>query len=87
MWIGEQMAYNVTKLSKIVKERDKAQNWLDYFELKQKRNPATRPMTKAGPLLLHFIFDLQKFGLGFSNKPICSQSASCVEKVLLLKCF
>lgn len=50
------MAYNATKLSKIVKERDKAQNWLDYFELKHKRNAATRPMTKASPLFLHFIF-------------------------------
>lgn len=46
-WIGEQMAYNANKLSKIVKERDKAQNWLDYFEIKYQRNPAMRPVTKV----------------------------------------
>lgn len=46
-WIGWQMAYNANKLTKIARERDKAQNWLDYFQLKYKRKPAMRPMTKV----------------------------------------
>lgn len=41
------MAYNATKLSKIVKERDSAQNWLVYFQIKRTRNPAIRPVTKV----------------------------------------
>lgn len=43
------MAYNANNLSKIVKERDKAENWLDYFQYKYQRHPATRPMTKVAP--------------------------------------
>lgn len=43
------MAYNANKLSKIVKERDKAENWLVYFQIKHKRNPAMRPMIKVPP--------------------------------------
>ena len=43
------MGYNATKLSKIVKERDSAQNWLVYFQIKHARNPAIRPMTKVDP--------------------------------------
>ena len=41
------MAYNAKKLSKIVKERDSAQNWLVYFQIKHTRNPAIRPVTKV----------------------------------------
>lgn len=41
------MAYNANQLSKIVKERDKAQNWLVYFQIKYQRNPAMRPVTKV----------------------------------------
>lgn len=51
------MAYNATKLSKIVQERDKAENWLDYFQIKYQRNPAMRPMTKVPPCN-HVIFSL-----------------------------
>lgn len=43
------MAYNANNLSKIVKEREKAENWLVYFQIKHKRNPAMRPMTKVSP--------------------------------------
>lgn len=46
------MAYNANKLTKIVKERDKAENWLDYFQIKHQRNPTMRPMTKV-PLCNH----------------------------------
>lgn len=69
-WIGEQMAYNATKLSKIVKERDKAQNWLDYFEIKLKRNPAVRPVTKVPSYICVIICTLVWVSLGI--KPSCN---------------
>jgi hypothetical protein len=56
------MAYNAKKLSKIVEERDSAQNWLVYFQIKHTRNPAIRPMTKVASLYLR---DLHSFSLGF----------------------
>lgn len=46
------MAYNANKITKIVKERDKAENWLDFFQIKHQRNPTMRPMTKV-PLCKH----------------------------------
>lgn len=49
---GMQMGYNANKLSKIVRKREKAKNWLVYFQLKHARNTSTRPTTKVPSLEL-----------------------------------
>ncbi|KAF8391581.1 hypothetical protein HHK36_023887 [Tetracentron sinense] len=43
-----QIVYNANKLAKLVKEKKKMQNWLDYYELKYSRNQLKRPLTKTG---------------------------------------
>ncbi|KAL3627421.1 Calcium permeable stress-gated cation channel 1 [Castilleja foliolosa] len=47
-YLTHQVVINANKLAKLVKERKKKQNWLDYYQLKYSRNQALRPMTKTG---------------------------------------
>jgi len=47
-----QVVYNANKLEKLVAEKKKKQNWLDYYQIKYSRNPEKRPMTKV-ILMLH----------------------------------
>lgn len=42
-----QVVYNANKLSDLVEEKKKKQNWFDYYELKFSRKPDERPMTKV----------------------------------------
>jgi hypothetical protein len=44
-----QVVYNANKLAKLVKEKKKMQNWLDYYQLKFERNASKRPTTKVIP--------------------------------------
>ncbi|KAM7277419.1 hypothetical protein ACFE04_019285 [Oxalis oulophora] len=43
-----QAVYNANKLSELVSEKKKAQNWLDYYQLKYSRRQSERPTTKTG---------------------------------------
>lgn len=47
-YLTHQVVHNANKLSKLVEEKKKKQNWLDYYELKFSRKPDLRPMTKTG---------------------------------------
>uniref|UniRef100_A0A7C8Z1U3 Uncharacterized protein n=1 Tax=Opuntia streptacantha TaxID=393608 RepID=A0A7C8Z1U3_OPUST len=47
-YLTHQVVYNANKLAKLVAEKKKKQNWLDYYQIKYSRNPEKRPMTKTG---------------------------------------
>ncbi|RXH67995.1 hypothetical protein DVH24_028142 [Malus domestica] len=42
------VVYNASKLSELVNEKKKIQNWLDYYQLKFSRNSSKRPSKKTG---------------------------------------
>ncbi|KAM7265005.1 hypothetical protein ACFE04_002688 [Oxalis oulophora] len=48
-YLTHQVVYNANVLAKLVKKKEKLQNWLDYYQLKESRNPqAKKPMKKTG---------------------------------------
>ncbi|KAE8701338.1 Calcium permeable stress-gated cation channel 1 [Hibiscus syriacus] len=47
-YLSHQVVYNANKLSGLVKEKKKIQNWLDYYKIKYERNPSKRPLLKTG---------------------------------------
>ncbi|XP_052181427.1 calcium permeable stress-gated cation channel 1-like isoform X1 [Diospyros lotus] len=47
-YLTQQVVYNANKLAKLVKEKKKKENWLDYYQLKYSRSPSKRPMMKTG---------------------------------------
>ncbi|KAK1285301.1 hypothetical protein QJS10_CPB20g01179 [Acorus calamus] len=47
-YIGHQAVYNANKFAKLVKKRERMQNWLDYNQLKLERHPDKRPTRKNG---------------------------------------
>lgn len=42
-----QVVYDANKLAKLVKKKKKAQNWLDFYQLKYTRNSTIRPLMKV----------------------------------------
>ncbi|XP_051128520.1 calcium permeable stress-gated cation channel 1-like [Andrographis paniculata] len=47
-YLTHQVVVNANKLAKLIKQKEKKENWLDYYELKYSRDPSKRPMTKTG---------------------------------------
>ncbi|CAA6671282.1 unnamed protein product [Spirodela intermedia] len=47
-YLTHQVVYNANDLAKLVKEKKKMQNWLDYSQLRYERNPKIRPTHKTG---------------------------------------
>ncbi|EPS60017.1 hypothetical protein M569_14787, partial [Genlisea aurea] len=47
-YLTHQVVINANKLADLVQEKKSKQNWLDYYQLKHRRNPEQRPMTKSG---------------------------------------
>ncbi|XP_059656942.1 CSC1-like protein At1g32090 [Cornus florida] len=47
-YLCHQAVYNANKFAKLVKKRERLQNWLDYNQLKSERNPDKRPTKKKG---------------------------------------
>ncbi|XP_021890081.1 CSC1-like protein At1g32090 [Carica papaya] len=48
-YLSHQAVYNANKFSKLVRKRDRLQNWLDYNQLKFERHPdKKRPTTRTG---------------------------------------
>ncbi|MBA0802839.1 hypothetical protein Gohar_013109, partial [Gossypium harknessii] len=45
-YLSHQLVYNANKLSELVNEKKKIQNWLDFYQNKYKRNPLKRPSLK-----------------------------------------
>lgn len=44
-----QAVYNANKFAKLIRKRDRLQNWLDYNKLKFERNQSKKPTTKVAP--------------------------------------
>lgn len=42
-----QAVYNANKFARLVRQRERLQNWLDYSQLKFERNPDKRPTRKV----------------------------------------
>ncbi|KAF5481026.1 hypothetical protein F2P56_001721 [Juglans regia] len=47
-YLTYQVVYNANRLSNLVKEKKKLQNWLDFYQLKYSRNQSMRPSSKTG---------------------------------------
>ncbi|XP_061952803.1 CSC1-like protein At1g32090 [Populus nigra] len=47
-YLCQQAVYNANKFAKLVRKRDRLQNWLDYNQLKFERHPDKRPTRKKG---------------------------------------
>ncbi|XP_076959442.1 hyperosmolality-gated Ca2+ permeable channel 1.2-like [Bidens hawaiensis] len=47
-YLTHQVVCNANKLAKLVKKKQKKQNWLDYYQIKYSKNPSKRPMMKTG---------------------------------------
>ncbi|KAM2204753.1 hypothetical protein COP2_024734 [Malus domestica] len=47
-YLTHQVVYNASKLSELVNEKKKIQNWLDYYQLKFSRNSSKRPSKRTG---------------------------------------
>ncbi|XP_043689361.1 calcium permeable stress-gated cation channel 1-like [Telopea speciosissima] len=47
-YLTHQVVYDANKLSNLVEEKKKMQNWLDYFHLKYSRNISKKPSMKTG---------------------------------------
>ncbi|GJN20234.1 hypothetical protein PR202_gb07586 [Eleusine coracana subsp. coracana] len=49
-YLGQQAVYNANRYAKLVKQRERLQNWLDYYQLKYERHPDKRPYGRTGCL-------------------------------------
>ncbi|KAF5735004.1 hypothetical protein HS088_TW15G00503 [Tripterygium wilfordii] len=47
-YLCHQAVYNANKFAKLVRKRNRVQNWLDYNQLKFERHPEKRPTKKTG---------------------------------------
>ncbi|KAL4348865.1 hypothetical protein GQ457_17G019730 [Hibiscus cannabinus] len=47
-YLCHQAVYNANKYARLVRKRDRMQNWLDYNQLKFEKNPEKRPTNKIG---------------------------------------
>ncbi|XP_022927036.1 calcium permeable stress-gated cation channel 1-like [Cucurbita moschata] len=47
-YLTHQVVRDANKLAKLVKKKKKAQNWLDYYQLKYSRNSTIKPVVKTG---------------------------------------
>ncbi|KAL7188034.1 hypothetical protein ACSBR1_037971 [Camellia fascicularis] len=47
-YLCHQAVYNANKFAKLVRKRERIQNWLDYNQLKLERHPDKRPVKKLG---------------------------------------
>ncbi|KAL5724689.1 hypothetical protein ACHQM5_007915 [Ranunculus cassubicifolius] len=47
-YIGHQAVYNANKFARLIRQRERLHNWLDYNQLKFERHPEKKPTTKTG---------------------------------------
>ncbi|KAF5206648.1 Csc1-like protein [Thalictrum thalictroides] len=47
-YLCHQAVYNANKFAKLIRQRERLHNWLDYNQLKFERHPDKRPTTKTG---------------------------------------
>lgn len=66
--------YDANKLSDLVDEKKKMQNWLVYYQLKYERNESKRPLIKTGCL---GIWGEHVDAIDFYNSEIIRHSKEC----------
>ncbi|XP_040384280.1 CSC1-like protein At1g32090 isoform X2 [Oryza brachyantha] len=49
-YLGQQAVYNANRYAKLVKQKERLQNWLDYYQLKLERHSGRRPIGRTGCL-------------------------------------
>lgn len=49
-YLSHQVVYKSKKFAKLVRKRERLQNWLDYYKLKYERNPDKSPTSRTGYL-------------------------------------
>ncbi|XP_051126067.1 calcium permeable stress-gated cation channel 1-like [Andrographis paniculata] len=47
-YLTQQVVINANKLAKLIEEKQKRENWLDYYQTKYSRDQSKRPVTKTG---------------------------------------
>ncbi|KAA8525709.1 hypothetical protein F0562_007564 [Nyssa sinensis] len=47
-YLCHQAVYNANKFAKLMRKRERLQNWLDYYQLKYERHPEKKPTSKNG---------------------------------------
>ncbi|KAL0913756.1 hypothetical protein M5K25_017240 [Dendrobium thyrsiflorum] len=47
-YLSHQAVYNANRFAKLVRQKERLQNWLDYYQIKFERNPDQRPTSKIG---------------------------------------
>lgn len=82
-YIGHQAVYNANKFAKLVRQRERLQNWLDYNQLKFERHPDKRPTSKSGFLGLCGprvdSIDFYKHKISALEKKIASERQKILE--------
>ncbi|KAG0498648.1 hypothetical protein HPP92_003339 [Vanilla planifolia] len=82
-YISHQAVYNANGFAKLVRQKERLQNWLDYYQLKFERNPAKKPTGKTGFLGLcgqtTDLIDYYSQRIGILNKRIDSERQRIIK--------
>ncbi|CAN6486511.1 unnamed protein product [Victoria cruziana] len=76
-YLNHQVVNNVNKLAKLVEEREKLENWLDYYQLKFERHPEARPTCRTGFLGL--------FGRRVDSMDYCKQKIEDIDRKIIME--
>ncbi|KAG2680434.1 hypothetical protein I3760_11G099000 [Carya illinoinensis] len=76
-YLFHQALYNANKYARLVRRRERLQNWLDYYQLKFERHPEKRPTGKMGFLGL--------WGKSIDSIEYYKQQVKQIEKILTLE--
>lgn len=79
-----QPVYNANRYAKLVKKRDRLQNWLDYYQLKFERHPEKRP---TGRVILQHCFYFFFHSLIYQVVQLCSLCIMFARKSLSMLIF
>ncbi|CAN6460972.1 unnamed protein product [Victoria cruziana] len=55
-YLTHQAVYNGNKFAKLVRRKERLQNWLDYYQLKFERHPDARPTARVRIYSYHLLF-------------------------------
>ncbi|KAG0498617.1 hypothetical protein HPP92_003308 [Vanilla planifolia] len=82
-YLSHQAVYNANGFAKLVRQKERLQNWLDYYQLKFERNPAKKPTGKTGFLGLcgqtTDLIDYYSQRIGILNKRIDSERQRIIK--------
>ena len=82
-----QPVYNANRYAKLVKKRERLQNWLDYYQLKFERHPEKRPIRRV--IFPTFLLLFLSFAHVPSSSTILIQYFVCKKSLsmLIFLCF